>query len=190
MTNDEQNEAAIKAMGADVAPRVTPDAIQAAIVSEHYFTAADGAMATQSGLDRHVHGATGVPLPLHLLTLCVLVLRNGFTVVGKSACASPANFNAQLGRSYAREDAVRQLWPLLGYALRDKLANEPSGWLGRLQVEARETDERIEKLQAFLASGAGSLAEGDRRLLEDQYAAMLTYAGVLHQRLAAAGVPA
>jgi hypothetical protein len=38
------------------------------------------------------------------------------------ARASPENFNADLGRKFAYEDAVRQLWPLMGYALRDKLA--------------------------------------------------------------------
>lgn len=49
-------------------------------------------------------------------------MQNGFTVIGKSAPASPENFNAELGRQFAYDDAVRQLWPLMGYALRDKLA--------------------------------------------------------------------
>jgi hypothetical protein len=65
-----------------------------------------------------------VPIPLTLLTFCVLVLRNGYTVHGVSACASPENFNAELGRRIARENAVREMWPLMGYALRDKLHNE------------------------------------------------------------------
>lgn len=56
-----------------------------------------------------------------LLTLCLLVTKNGFTVVGTSACASPENFNAEFGRNLAYEDALRQIWPLMGYALRDKL---------------------------------------------------------------------
>jgi len=50
------------------------------------------------------------------------VTRNGFTLIGKSAPASPDNFDPVLGRKLAYEDAVRQLWPLMGYALRDKLA--------------------------------------------------------------------
>jgi Phage protein (N4 Gp49/phage Sf6 gene 66) family len=53
----------------------------------------------------------------------VLVLHNGFTVLGKSACASAENFDVEIGRKIAREDAVRQLWTLAGYALRDRLAN-------------------------------------------------------------------
>lgn len=60
---------------------------------------------------------------LRLLTLCFLVMKNGFVVIGKSAPASPENFDAEKGRTFAYEDAVRQLWPLMGYALRDKLAN-------------------------------------------------------------------
>lgn len=59
---------------------------------------------------------------LECLTICVLVTKSGFTLVGKSACASPENYNAELGANIARDDAIRQLWPLMGYALRDKLA--------------------------------------------------------------------
>ena len=61
---------------------------------------------------------------LKLLTFCVLVLQNGFTVTGESACASPENFDAEIGRRIARENAVQKIWPLLGFRLRDKLAQE------------------------------------------------------------------
>lgn len=60
--------------------------------------------------------------PLSLLTFCVLVLRNGFTVTGESACASPENFDAEVGRKIARQNAVQKIWPLMGYELRTKLA--------------------------------------------------------------------
>lgn len=60
--------------------------------------------------------------PLHLLTFCVLVLKNGFTVTGESACASPENFDAEVGRKIARQNAVAKVWPLMGYELRSKLA--------------------------------------------------------------------
>lgn len=102
---------------ANKAPRITPADIEANIASEHYFTAADG-----------VHGSTVLhdkPLvSLRLLTFCVLVLRNGFTVTGESACASPENFNADIGRRVARESAVNKVWPLMGYELRSNLARE------------------------------------------------------------------
>ena len=60
--------------------------------------------------------------PLNTLSLCIVVMTNGFTVVGKSAPASPANFNAEFGKKLAYEDCIRQLWPLMGFSLRDRLA--------------------------------------------------------------------
>ena len=61
------------------------------------------------------------PQALGMLTICVLVLRNGFTVTGESACASPENFNADIGRQVARANAINKIWPLMGYELRSKL---------------------------------------------------------------------
>lgn len=95
------------------APRVTPFDIEMAIINEHYFTAGQGANASEHPVPDFS--------PLHLLTFCVLTLRNGFTVTGESACVSAANFNQDMGRRIAREKAVEKIWPLLGYALRDKL---------------------------------------------------------------------
>lgn len=66
----------------------------------------------------------GVPRELGLLTLCVLVLRNGFKVTGEGACTSPENFDAEIGRRIARANAVSKIWPLLGYELHTKLADE------------------------------------------------------------------
>ena len=113
-------EREIQAAGADKAPRVTPAALKDEIVSEHYFTAADGARMSPDG-NWPIHKLnTG---SLGLLTFCALVLRNGFTVYGASACASPENFNAEIGRRIARENAEREIWPLLGFRLRDELAS-------------------------------------------------------------------
>lgn len=70
----------------------------------------------------HVLQPPPQPDSLRLLTFCVLVLDNGFTVTGESACASPENFDAELGRKIARQNAVAKIWPLLGFRLRDKLA--------------------------------------------------------------------
>ncbi len=63
-----------------------------------------------------------LPTSLPTMTIAVVRMENGFALVGKSAPADPANFDAELGRKFAYEDAVRQLWPLEGYALREKLA--------------------------------------------------------------------
>lgn len=124
MSNDIEQD--IQAAGANKAPRITPADIEAVIASEHYFTARDGrrgAIADGTYVGREQPQRKDADLvALDLLTFCVLVLRNGFTVVGHSACASPENFNDEIGRKIAREKAVEQIWPLLGYELRSSLA--------------------------------------------------------------------
>lgn len=117
----DQIEQAIQAAGANVAPRITPADIEANILSEHYFTAADGAYQAGRGRDYTEAEWTAIKGPLGLLTFCVLILRNGFTVTGHSACASPENFNAEIGRKVARANAIEEIWPLMGYALKEQL---------------------------------------------------------------------
>lgn len=120
MTNPTQNpEAAIVAAGANVAPRVTPADVEANIVGAYYF---NGEVAARGAVDSGVIDS-GDADALRLLTFCVLVLRNGCTVTGESACASPENFNAEIGRRIAREHAVAKIWPLLGFLLKEKLAS-------------------------------------------------------------------
>lgn len=96
------------------APRVTLEDVEANIYAEHYFTAKDGVLFT--GDNRDISESLG------LLTICVLVLQNGFTVRGESACASKDNFDEELGRALARKDAVNKIWALIGYELRTKLS--------------------------------------------------------------------
>lgn len=119
MATDQQIEQEIQAKG-KTAPRITPADIEATIISEHYFTALDGVDGNYRGGSEAPGRATA--LQLSLLTFCVLVLRNGFTVTGESACASPENFDAEIGRKIARQNAVQKIWPLEGYLLREKLA--------------------------------------------------------------------
>lgn len=107
------------------APRVTPADIEANIADEFYFTAKEGVlgMLAADGVSATVYEyANAAPAGLSLLTFCVLVLRNGFTVTGESACASPENFDAEIGRKVARENAIAKVWPLMGYALKERLA--------------------------------------------------------------------
>ena len=122
---DKSIEQEIQAKG-KTAPRVTPDDIEANIASEHYFTARDGrfgaiTMNTYAGREKPEMFDSDLS-PLDLLTFCVLVLRNGFTVAGESACASPENFDTEIGRKIARQNAVQKIWPLMGYEFRSKLA--------------------------------------------------------------------
>ncbi len=104
------------------APRVTPADIEAEIISEHYFTAADGYRSAPCfDPNGQPTDCLPPPAPLELLTFCVLVLKNGFTVTGESACASPANFDEEIGRKIARQNAANKIWPLLGFSLRDAI---------------------------------------------------------------------
>lgn len=102
--DDSQIEAEIRARGL-TAPRVKPEQIDAVIVSTDY----------------HV-------FPGSQLTVCCLTLKNGFTVTGESACASPENFDAELGRDVAFGKARDKIWGLEGYLLKQKLyeARTPS----------------------------------------------------------------
>lgn len=117
--SDDAIESEIQAKG-KTAPRITPADIQAAIAQTHYFTAADGVRgaAIADGVD------DGSTPPLQLLTFCVLVLRNGFTVTGESACASPENFDPVIGQKVARQNAEQKIWMLEGYLLKESLHNE------------------------------------------------------------------
>jgi len=120
--DDESIEHEIQRKGLTAA-RITPGAIEANIRAEHYFTAADGyvgnSMHTPEVARENTRGT-----PLELLTFCVLVLNNGFTVTGESAVASPENFDPDVGRRVARQNAVQKVWPLMGYALRLELARQ------------------------------------------------------------------
>lgn len=80
------------------APRVTPERLEEVIVSEQY----------------HV-------FPNTTFTACLLTLENCYTVLGESACASPENFDAALGRKIARDNAKNKIWQLEGYLLRQRL---------------------------------------------------------------------
>ena len=120
MSTDKAIEQEIQAKGLTAA-RVTPADIEANIASEHYFTAEDGVVGEERMRPEDCFYAKIDP-QLSLLTFCVLVLRNGFTVTGESACASPENFDAEIGRKIARQNAVQKILPLLGYELRTKLA--------------------------------------------------------------------
>jgi hypothetical protein len=122
VSDDQSIEQEIQAKGL-TAPRVTPADIEANIASEHYFTAGDG-YAGAAALTVEEDGVIQPPEQLDLLTFCVLILQNGFTVTGESACASPENFDAEVGRKIARTNAINKVWPLMGYALKQQLHND------------------------------------------------------------------
>ena len=167
-----------------------PNDIEACIASEHYFTALGGAVSEDA--ESKYDGKWEVPKPMQslgLLTFCVLVLRNGFTVTGESACASLENFNAEIGRKAARQNAVQKIWPLEGYRLRCKLAetSEMTGYApheARVLDERKELDEKLTNLHAFLSSDKlEGISATEIEELTEQAGHMGLYLSVLDQHI-------
>lgn len=97
--SEKTTEQKIQAKGLN-APRMTPDSINDKIVDATY----------------HVFEGT-------CLTVCCMTLTNGFTVTGESACASPENFDEEIGRDIAFAQARDKIWMLEGYLLKQELFN-------------------------------------------------------------------
>ena len=97
MNNEQAIEQEIQSKNLN-APRLNPAHIDATISSEQYYV-----------------------FPSTTLTVCCLVLRNGFTVTGESAAASPENFDIEIGKKIARENARNKIWMLEGYLLKERL---------------------------------------------------------------------
>lgn len=184
------------------APRVTPAEIEAEIEAEHYFTAEEGfvgilairnAQGMQPGDTATVGVATDVPDVLALITICVLVLKNGHRSVGvNEGPVSAETFDAQVGRKMARQKAIDQLWPLLGFRLRDRLAEFTPSIPGllphqqRVVFEHQDLCQRLHRLQAFMGTATfAAQPESERLRLSQQAAHMASYAQVLHERIAA-----
>lgn len=158
-TDDAGIEQMIQARGL-TAPRVTPADIEAVIASEHYFTAGEGVIGAFVAAEQ-AKGEPGIcpntvhdfKASLNLLTFCVLTLRNGFTVTGESACASPENFDAEIGRKIARENAKNKLWPLLGYQLKERLAAQSEARAGEHPAAAPASAATIDGTAVGLSFG-------------------------------------
>lgn len=177
-------EQQIVAAGATKGPRITPADVEANIVSEHYFTAADGVRG-EGGTNLDGDWAKDAPEALGLLTICVLVLRNGFTVTGESACASPENFKADIGKRIARENAVNKIYPLMGYELRSKLAAIPADFRDRVRAEHAKLVDDNNKLNAFIVShGFTVLGPVDQTLLRKQADTQRQLINILATRIA------
>jgi hypothetical protein len=143
-------------------------------------------------------------LPNGRTTICQLELKNGFTVEGKSACVHRDNYNEDLGNRIAHENAVNEIWPLLGYELASKINSSeattgedgaPKGqpersegaatWEDRVRQEAAELSDRMSKLDLFIADDFKFLSLPDRqqRLLKEQRQAMGSYHNILEARM-------
>ena len=104
------------------------------VTEEELIAKAIGPRVTKGELEANVAGygvfnvhealtALGVPAleATKLLTIAVVTTQNGFTVVGESACAWPANYDKDIGQRLALSDAKGKLWALMGYELKSKV---------------------------------------------------------------------
>jgi hypothetical protein len=180
--NDQAIEQEIQAKG-KTAPRVTPDDL---IANIHHIETVKHV--TQSG---------------QVLRWSVLITQSGFAVVGKpSVAVSPENDDAEIGEQVAFENSRNELWPLMGYALKQQLhlaANHPpapgaahAGYSAMQPHQQRVVDELAElegkrtKLQAFFDTPiCAGLPEDEQWRLARQHDAMETYGAILAERIAA-----
>lgn len=164
--NDQQVEAACKAHGLD-APRVTLEELQANIVDTEIV--------------KHVSKSGQV------LRWAILTTRNGFAVtVRPSVSVSPENDKEEIGRSVAIDNATNELWPLMGYALKEKQSAIPADFRDRVRLELAELNARIDKLLAFFVTDTFKALpneEQERQLAQN--AAMLDYSNCLTERVKA-----
>lgn len=145
-------------------PRVTFDQLQANIVGKKFI--------------QH-----------DLLTICVLTLANGFTVLGQSACAVPGNFKLDVGQRLAEQDAQNKIWALMGYELKTKVAlamkaTSPSNpkqttFVGTKVIHAQPMDRAAYNYLRGWALPADENGEDEGYLVEypDQPANTLIYQG-------------
>jgi len=115
----EQTDREAAQVGHPDAPRVSLEFIKKKIQARTFGQASDL-------LDPSDGFPSAIEKQMSLLTICVLVMKNGFTIIGKSAPASPDRFDAEFGKKLAYEDAIRQVWPFEGYLLREQLSNGES----------------------------------------------------------------
>jgi len=130
MKNDEETEKMIQAKGLN-APRLNPQMIEDTIEEEYY----------------HVFPGTS-------MTVCMLILKNGFKVTGESSSVSLENFDEALGQKIARENAKQKIWMLEGYLLKQRLfageeTSEPvkkASLVLRVDLESTYSHEHMEEI--------------------------------------------
>lgn len=91
-------EAQIQEKGLN-APRLTPDLIDSVVDSHQFYV-----------------------FPGTTLTVCAIILKNGYVVTGESAAASEENFDEEIGKKIAFSNARDKIWALEGYLLKEKLS--------------------------------------------------------------------
>ncbi len=95
-----------------------------------------GARVTPDQIDFVINNIQYHVFPGTMVTVCCLTLRNGYNVIGESACASPENFDEVIGQNIAYKNAREKIWALEGYLLKEKLFSLRSNPLAAEQLIA------------------------------------------------------
>lgn len=142
-------------------------------------------------------------------TIALVMLDNGYALQGWSAPADPENFNAERGKEFAYEDAMRKLWPLEAYVMRDLMVGKismnmdqiserwgqnegttvtktKSSYQDRVTTEAKDLEDKLNKLSEFISKGEtfDDLSQDQKNDLLEQEVSMKEYLGVLKRRIA------
>ena len=156
------------------------------VTEEELVKAATGKRVTLGALEANIADEKFIKAT-DVLTICVLTLKNGFTVTGESACADPSNYNQEIGERLAREQAKNKIWPLMGYSLRQELyeMGEGTTFVDRMRKELTELQDKINKANAFILGNEQfkRLDEDEQNDLVEQRNAMQTYGKILVRRL-------
>lgn len=124
--------------------------------------------------------------PLQNMTIAVIVLQNNFLVTGESACADLSMYSKEVGEKIAIDNAVKKVWALMGYALKEKLyqVNETS-YKERLVNEKYELELKFNKLDEFIHNSLifPTLTFEEKQELMEQLRVMRQYLAILIARL-------
>jgi hypothetical protein len=119
------------------------------------------------------------------LTICVITTVSGFAFTAESACIDHANFDAQIGKDIARQEAINKLWQFEGYRVKAAFGGD---WKYRLKQEYEQVKDRLTKLNAFLDNPPEVFRTEDEEILTEQQRYMKGYFDVLEERMENAGL--
>ena len=144
-----------------------------------------GKRVTQDDVMANIKMAQYIVVPGSQLTLCVLTLQNGFTVTGESACADPSMFDKEIGERISRDNAIKKIWPLMGYSLKQEIYLAGGDFKDRLRVERNQLEDRLLKLRTFISGSVQyeNLPDRQKRVLDEQCQVMSDYLNILELRI-------
>lgn len=124
--------------------------------------------------------------------------RSGFDTIRHSSCVDPKNYSEELGKQYAMEEVVNDLWAHLGFVLqwakyginvKPKESKYPPH-IQRVITEYEELNNKIGKLNKFINGNPffKKLDAEERNDMACQLTSMRNYSDTLLSRLTRAGV--